>query len=67
MIGGARTVQQCLSAGLTDELHLDLMPVLLGGGLRLFEATSPEQIRLERLKVLELPGGRTHLRFGIVK
>lgn len=67
VIGGARTVQQCLNAGLADELHLDLMPLLLGGGLRLFEAISPEQIRLERLKVLELPGGRTHLRFGIIK
>lgn len=67
VIGGASTVQQCLSAGLADELHLDLMPVLLGDGLRLFEAIDPEQIRLERLKVLELPGGRTHLRFGLVK
>lgn len=67
VIGGARTIQQCLSAGLADELHIDLMPVLLGGGLRLFEAIDPEQIRLERLKVLELPGGRTHLRFGLVK
>ncbi len=67
VIGGVSTVQQCLSAGLADELHVDLMPVLLGGGLRLFEAMDPEQIRLERLKVLELPGGRTHLRFGLVK
>jgi dihydrofolate reductase len=57
VIGGAHTVQQCLQAGLADELHMDIMPVLLGGGLRLFEATSSGPIRLERLQVLALPGG----------
>ena len=67
VIGGANTAQQCLKAGLADELHIDLMPVLLGGGLRLFDDISPEPIRLERIKVLELPGGRTHLRFRLVR
>ena len=67
VIGGASTAQQCLSAGLADELHIDIMPVLLNGGLRLFEAIGTEQVRLERMKVLELGAGRTHLRFGIVK
>ncbi len=67
VIGGASTAQQCLNAELADELHIDIMPVLLCDGLRLFEAISTEQIRLERKKVLELPVGRTHLRFGIVK
>jgi hypothetical protein len=46
---------------------VDIMPVLLGGGLRFFGETGWEQIRLERLRVLELPGGRTHLRYRIVK
>ena len=67
VIGGASTIQHCLQAGLADELHVDLMPVLLCGGLRLFDDFSPEPIRLERMKVLELPGGRTHLRFRLVK
>lgn len=67
VVGGASTIQQCLDAGLADELQIDLMPVLLGGGLRLFEALDTQQIRLERVKVLELPAGRTHLRFAIVK
>jgi dihydrofolate reductase len=67
VIGGASTAQQCLSAGLADELDIDIMPVLLCGGLRLFDAIGTEQIRLERMKVLALPGGRTHLRFCIVK
>ncbi|HLE15087.1 MAG TPA: dihydrofolate reductase family protein [Anaerolineales bacterium] len=67
IIGAASTAQQCLKAGLADELHIDIMPVLLCGGLRLFEDMDMESIRLERIKVVELPGGRTHLRFRIVK
>lgn len=67
VIGAKSTAQQCLKAGLADELHIDIMPVLLGGGLRLFEDAGMEPTQLERLKVLEIPGGRTHLRFQFVK
>ena len=67
VIGGASTAQQCLKAGLVDELHIDIMPVLLSGGLRPFEASGTEQIQLERLAVMELPAGRTHLRFLVIK
>ncbi len=35
--GGAATVRQYLRAGLLDELHVAVVPVLLGGGERLFE------------------------------
>jgi dihydrofolate reductase len=35
--GGPRTIQQYLEAGLIDELHVAIAPVLLGGGERLFE------------------------------
>ena len=67
VIGAASTAQQCLKAGLADELHVDVMPVLLGGGLRPFEGLAAELIQLERVHVLELPDGRTHLRFRVVK
>ena len=67
IIGAASTAQQCLKAGLADELHVDIMPVLLGGGLRPFEGVDQGQVQLERLKVMELPGGRTHLKFRIIK
>lgn len=67
VIGAASIARQCLNKGLADELHVDIMPVLLGGGLRPFEGIIPESVQLERLKVLELPGGRTHLRFRIIK
>jgi dihydrofolate reductase len=67
IIGATSTAKQCLEAGLADELHVDIMPIFLGGGLRAFEEIDDRQIKLERIKVMELPGGRTHLRFRIVK
>ena len=62
VVGGASTVQQCLTAGLADELHIDIMPLLLGEGLRLFEHLGSEPIELEGIRVIESPGV-THLRF----
>lgn len=35
--GGPNTIQQYLRTGLIDELHVAIVPVLLGGGERLFE------------------------------
>ena len=67
IIGATSTAKQCLEAGLADELHVDIMPVFLGNGLRAFEEIDERQIQLERIKVIELPGGRTHLRFHIIK
>ena len=67
VIGAATTAQQCLKAGLADELHIDIMPVLFGGGLRPFEDIGAGQIQLERVAVVELPGGRTNLQFRIIK
>jgi dihydrofolate reductase len=67
IIGATSTAKQTLEARLADELHVDIMPVFLGGGLRAFEEMREGQLRLERIKVMELPGGRTHLRFRIIK
>jgi dihydrofolate reductase len=67
VIGGANTARQCLMARLADELHVDIMPVLLGGGLRPFEGIGVEQIQLEKMRVIELPAGRIHIEFCIVK
>jgi dihydrofolate reductase len=54
-------------ARLADELQIDIMPVLLGDGRLLFENVGAEPTQLERIQVMELPGGRTHLRFHITK
>ena len=66
VVGGASVIQQLLRAGLVDELHVDVMPVLLGAGLRLFEDIDPERVRLEKFAVQEV-GARTSLRFRVVR
>ena len=65
-VGAASIVQQCIRAGLLDEIHLDLVPVLLGDGVRLFEHLGAGPIELERTRVVE--GTEvTHLTFRVVK
>jgi dihydrofolate reductase len=66
-VGAASIAQQCIRAGLLDEIHVDLVPVLLGGGVRLFDhllGTGP--IELEITKVVE-GAGVTHLTFRVVR
>jgi dihydrofolate reductase len=64
--GGANIIQQCLRAGLLDEMHIHLVPVLLGGGRRLFENIGAEQIEMESTRVIASPDV-THLRFSVIK
>jgi dihydrofolate reductase len=65
-VGAASIVQQCIRAGLLDEVHLDLVPVLLGGGVRLFDHLGAGPIELESTRVVE-GAGVTHLTFRVVK
>jgi len=65
-VGGADITRQRLKAGLLDEIQIDLVPVLLGSGVRLFEHLGIEPVELERTKVIEAPGV-THLGFRVVK
>jgi dihydrofolate reductase len=58
--GGAEAIQQYLTAGLLDELQLDLVPVLLGGGTRLFHRLGADLPKLEQVDVVSAPGV-THL------
>ncbi len=66
IIGSASTTQQCLNEGLADELEIDIIPIFLKSGFRPFENIETP-IKLERIKTVELPAGRTHLRFRIIK
>jgi dihydrofolate reductase len=66
VVGGAQTAQQCLRAGLVDEIHMGIVPVLFGEGLRFFEPLVNEQLELERTRVFESPT-RTDLWFRVVK
>jgi dihydrofolate reductase len=65
-VGAASIAQQCIRAGLLDEIHVDLVPVLLGDGVRLFDNLGAGPIELERTRVVEAPGV-THLTFRVVK
>jgi dihydrofolate reductase len=66
VVGGAQTAQQCLRAGLVDEIHIGIVAVLFGEGLRFFEPLVDEQIKLERTRIFESPT-RTDLWFRVVK
>jgi dihydrofolate reductase len=63
--GGAAIINQYLAAGLLDELELHVVPLLLGGGERMFEGVGPD-VKLELLRVVEAPGV-THLKYRVVR
>ncbi len=61
--GGANVINQHLAAGLVDELQLHVVPLVLGGGARLFEGVGPD-LRLEQVRAVEAPGV-AHLKYRI--
>ncbi|NKZ04246.1 dihydrofolate reductase family protein [Actinomadura latina] len=63
-VHGAGAAQQCLAAGLMDEIQIHLIPVLLGSGTRLFEQLGG-RYQLEPTMVTDTPNA-THLRFRVV-
>jgi dihydrofolate reductase len=65
LVHGAGTAQLSLAAGVLDELELHVVPVLFGQGRRLFEGLAPEQIQLERTRVLEGEDGVTHMHYRV--
>jgi dihydrofolate reductase len=65
-VSSANIAQQCIRAGLLDEIHIAVTPVLLGGGVRLFEHLGNEPIELETIQVIDAPGV-IHLGFRVVK
>lgn len=62
----ASILQQCLNLGLMDEIHIDVAPLLLGKGVRLFDHLEIEPIELESIRAIGAPGV-THLGFRVVK
>ncbi len=67
VVSAASVANQCLVAGLADEVQVDIMPIFLGGGLRPFEEPGLNQVKLERTKVMELPSGGVHIRYRVIK
>ena len=63
MVHGAYTAQRALEEGVLDELQIHQIPVLLGGGRRLFDVV-PSQVELEIVRVIDTPEA-THLRYRV--
>lgn len=62
--GGADVCNQCLAAGLVDEVQVNLAPILLGAGERLFAGVGPD-LKLEQLRAVDAPGV-THLFYRVL-
>ena len=65
LVHGAETARFALAAGVLDEIELHVIPVLFGQGRRLFEGLAPEQIELERTRILEGENGVTHMHYRV--
>jgi dihydrofolate reductase len=67
LVHGAGTAQLGLAAGVLDEIELHVIPVLFGQGRRLFEGLPPQQIELQRTRILEGEGGVTHMHYRVLR
>ena len=63
LVHGAYTAQRALEAGVLDELQISQVPVLFGGGRRLFDVL-PARVELEIVKVIDTPQA-THIRYRV--
>lgn len=66
VIGGASIDQQLLTAGLVDELRIDVIPILLGGGIRLFDNIRQAPIELEQVQSTSSTHA-THVRYRVLR
>ena len=62
---GAYTAQRALEAGVLDELQIHQIPVLFGGGRRLFDVL-PSRVELEIVRVIDTPDA-THIRYRVLR
>jgi dihydrofolate reductase len=63
LLGGSIS-RQCLELGLVDEIHLDVLPILLGEGISLFAGLG-KRIKLERVETSAF-ASETHLRYRVL-
>jgi dihydrofolate reductase len=66
VIGAPSVVKQCLNAGLLDEIHIDLIPLLLGKGIRLFDFLEIEPLDL-KLDEAYKSSGALHLTYSVLR
>ena len=65
-VHGGDTIRQLLDAGLLDEVHVDLVPLLLGSGIPLFDKVRDAPVVLGNPTVVA-GVGVTHLRYPVLK
>ncbi len=65
-VGAPSVVKQCLQAGLLDEIHIDLVPVLLFDGIQLFDHLGLKPVDMQITEV-DATGEVVHLTFRIIK
>ncbi len=65
-VGGPSIAKQCLKTGLMDEIRIDLAPVLLGKGIRMFDYLGIEPVDLELVEVTTAPDV-VHLTYRVIK
>ena len=65
LVHGAYTAQRALEAGVLDELQIHQIPVLFGGGRRLFDVL-PSRVDLEIVRVIDTPEA-THIRYRVIR
>jgi dihydrofolate reductase len=63
LVHGAYTAQRALEAGVLDEVQIHQIPVLFGGGRRLFEVL-PARTELDIVRVIDTPEA-THIRYRV--
>ena len=66
VIASTTIVQQAIQLGLLDAIHIDLVPILLGEGIRLFDHLGVPPVELESTGVVQAPGV-IHLDFKVSK
>jgi dihydrofolate reductase len=64
LAGGASVINQYLAAGLVDEIDLSIVPVVLGGGERLFDGLRRDSLRLTQIRAVDAPGV-THIKYRV--
>jgi dihydrofolate reductase len=63
LVQGAYTAQRTLEAGVLDELQIHQVPVLFGGGRRLFDLLA-SRVELDIVRVIDTPEA-THIRYRV--
>jgi dihydrofolate reductase len=66
VVASAKIAQQCLDAGLLDGINVDLVPVLLGQGVRWFENLAKAPVQFDNPTVIE-GNGVTHLAYEVTR